>query len=97
MSKTSTSTGFSFPPRDPGYPRECDYCFPRIDFYDGAEFARHLRVVHSTKEGGSFVCRYGENNVCQKLPLEGVSDVDYEAHIRRFHTCGIHPYCVDET
>ncbi|PAV62881.1 hypothetical protein WR25_23777 [Diploscapter pachys] len=74
------------PPREAGYPRECAYCFPRLEFFDSSELARHLRSIHATKEGGSYVCRYGENNVCQKLPLEGVSDVDYEAHIRRFHT-----------
>ncbi|EYB86059.1 hypothetical protein Y032_0286g1401 [Ancylostoma ceylanicum] len=67
------------------YPRECELCFPRLEFHDQAQFARHLRVVHSTKEGGSYICRYGNNNVCQKLPLEGVSDDDYEAHVRRVH------------
>ncbi|KAL6742263.1 hypothetical protein Aduo_015429 [Ancylostoma duodenale] len=67
------------------YPRECELCYPRLEFHDQAQFARHLRVVHSTKEGGSYICRYGNNNVCQKLPLEGVSDDDYEAHVRRVH------------
>ncbi|KAK6753236.1 hypothetical protein RB195_012684 [Necator americanus] len=67
------------------YPRECELCLPRLEFHDQAQFARHLRVVHSTREGGSYICRYGDNNVCQKLPLEGVSDDDYEAHIRRVH------------
>nr|CDJ82287.1 Vacuolar protein sorting-associated protein 54 [Haemonchus contortus] len=67
------------------YPRECELCLPRLKFHDQAQFARHLRVVHATKEGGSYICHYGENNVCQKLPLEGVSDDDYETHIRRVH------------
>lgn len=49
------------------------------------QFARHLRDYHCTREGGSFVCRYGLNNVCPSLPLEGVSDVDYENHIARDH------------
>lgn len=30
--------------------------------------------------------RYGPNGVCQTLPLEGVSDRDYAAHIRKCHT-----------
>lgn len=67
------------------YPRECELCLPRIKFHDQAQFARHLRMVHATKEGGSYICHYGENNVCQKLPLEGVSDDDYETHVRRVH------------
>ncbi|CAJ0590259.1 unnamed protein product [Cylicocyclus nassatus] len=72
------------------YPRECELCFPRLQFHDQAQFARHLRVVHCKKEGGSYICRYGDNNVCQKLPLEGVSDEDYEAHIRRVHCDPLH-------
>ncbi|KAG0433097.1 hypothetical protein HPB47_020248 [Ixodes persulcatus] len=42
-------------------------------------------VVHLRKEGGSFVCRYGNNDVCASLPLEGVSDEDYEAHVLKHH------------
>ncbi|KAJ1363741.1 hypothetical protein KIN20_023666 [Parelaphostrongylus tenuis] len=64
---------------------ECELCFPGLKFDDQAQFARHLRLAHATKEGGSYICRYGENNVCKKLPLEGVSDDDYEAHVRRIH------------
>ncbi|KJH45506.1 hypothetical protein DICVIV_08454 [Dictyocaulus viviparus] len=95
------------------YPRQCELCFPVLKFDDQAHFARHLRLIHATKEGGSYICRlyevflstkifidileqlvnfhttfetlYGKNNVCQKLPLEGVSDHDYEAHVRRIH------------
>lgn len=36
-------------------------------------------------EGGSFVCRYGYNGVCSSLPLDGVSDKDYEAHVEKYH------------
>ena len=36
-------------------------------------------------EGGSFVCRYGYNGVCPSLPLDGVSDKDYEAHVNKYH------------
>ncbi|CAA97331.2 Vacuolar protein sorting-associated protein 54 [Caenorhabditis elegans] len=69
-----------------GYPRICDYCQPIIELMTASEFARHIRQDHTTKEGGSFLCRYGEHGVCQKLPLEGVCDLDFEAHIRRCHT-----------
>jgi vacuolar protein sorting-associated protein 54 len=44
-----------------------------------------LREKHCTVEGGSFVCRYGYNGVCSSLPLDGVSDSDYLAHIEKYH------------
>lgn len=46
---------------------------------------RHLRDRHCTKEGGSYVCRYGFNGVCASLPLDGVSDRDYETHVAKYH------------
>lgn len=46
---------------------------------------RHLRDRHCTREGGSYVCRYGYRGVCASLPVDGVSDRDYEAHILKFH------------
>lgn len=46
---------------------------------------RHLRHKHCTQEGGSFVCRYGDNKVCCTLPVEGVSDADYEQHVYKHH------------
>lgn len=46
---------------------------------------RHLRDRHCTREGGSFVCRYGYKGVCASLPLDGVSDRDYEAHVLKVH------------
>uniref|UniRef100_A0A0R3RKK2 C2H2-type domain-containing protein n=1 Tax=Elaeophora elaphi TaxID=1147741 RepID=A0A0R3RKK2_9BILA len=72
------------------YPRYCDLCTRDVrKFFNRFEFAQHLRAMHCTKEGGSFICRYGPNRVCQTLPLEGVSDRDYEAHIRKCHAdCG---------
>lgn len=45
----------------------------------------HLRNHHCSREGGSFVCLYGENRVCSSLPVEGVSDSDYERHIYKHH------------
>lgn len=35
------------------------------------------------------MCRYGENNVCTRLPPEGVCDEDFEAHILRYHVTGL--------
>ncbi|KAL3986143.1 hypothetical protein ACH3XW_41525 [Acanthocheilonema viteae] len=68
------------------YPRCCDLCTRDVrKFSNRFEFAQHLRAMHCTKEGGSFICRYGPNRVCQTLPLEGVSDHDYEVHIRKCH------------
>lgn len=46
---------------------------------------RHLRDRHCTREGGSFVCRYGYKGVCNASPLDGVNDRDYEAHVQKFH------------
>lgn len=46
---------------------------------------RHLRDRHCTREGGSFVCRYGYKGVCASLPLDGVSDRDYESHVLKYH------------
>lgn len=48
-------------------------------------FNSHLRMKHCTQEGGSFVCRYGDNNVCSTLPVEGVNDLDYEHHVFKHH------------
>lgn len=31
------------------------------------------------------MCRYGYNGVCSSLPLDGVSDKDYEAHVEKYH------------
>lgn len=46
---------------------------------------RHLRDNHCSQEGGSFVCHYGYNGVCTSLPVEGVSDKDYEDHVNKHH------------
>lgn len=48
-----------------------------------------MRERHCSKEGGSYVCRYGYNGVCPSLPLDGVSDRDYETHISRHHVAPI--------
>lgn len=54
-------------------------------FTSASEFARHLRSYHCRKEGGSFVCHYGPNNVCPSLPVDGVSIKDYDAHVHNHH------------
>lgn len=64
---------------------QCNVCRERTIFGTPREFCRHLRDFHCTREGGSFVCRYGRNGVCPSLPVDGVSDMDYEHHIMRDH------------
>ena len=34
------------------------------------------------------MCKYGKNGVCPSLPVEGVSDRDYEDHVARDHVAG---------
>lgn len=65
--------------------RHCQHCPKPRTFKTADEFRTHLRERHCSKEGGSFVCRYGEHDVCASLPLEGVSDEDYEAHVAKHH------------
>nr|CAD7261959.1 unnamed protein product [Timema shepardi] len=62
----------------------CIYC-TNLEFKVQQDFARHLRERHCTREGGSYVCRYGYNGVCSSLPVEGVSDEDYEDHVYKHH------------
>ncbi|XP_017105711.2 vacuolar protein sorting-associated protein 54 [Drosophila bipectinata] len=64
--------------------QSCYYC-TREHFKSIGEFVNHLRSRHCTREGGSFVCRYGFNGVCASLPLDGVSDRDYDAHVAKYH------------
>ncbi|XP_052766804.1 vacuolar protein sorting-associated protein 54-like [Mya arenaria] len=64
---------------------KCIWCQEKINFKTPKDFCRHLRDFHCTREGGSYVCRYGRNGVCPSLPVDGVSDLDYEEHIMRDH------------
>lgn len=66
-----------------------------VTFLSIREFCRHLRELHCTREGGSFVCLYGPNGVCPSLPIEGVSDKDYEDHVTRDHAGEIGSMGVD--
>lgn len=68
------------------------FLFDKVHFIWNADVAcfcfflfRHLRDRHCSVEGGSFVCRYGYNGVCSSLPLDGVSDRDYETHVNKYH------------
>lgn len=74
----------------------CEFCSDRgsqrgagrgqpLLFKSPLEFVQHLRERHMTREGGSFVCRFGPNGICHSLPIEGVSDRDYEEHILKHH------------
>ncbi|XP_065066741.1 vacuolar protein sorting-associated protein 54-like isoform X1 [Rhopilema esculentum] len=63
----------------------CLVCQDKYIFSTTAEFRRHLRQFHCSKEGGSFVCHYGKHGVCQSLPLEGVNSKDYEDHVEKVH------------
>lgn len=63
----------------------CLICNNKHIFISALEFKSHLRNFHCTKEGGSYVCRYGRNNVCPSLPMEGVDEQDYMNHVERVH------------
>ncbi|XP_077286068.1 VPS54 subunit of GARP complex scat [Arctopsyche grandis] len=64
--------------------RRCRWC-SAPPFATPDDFLRHLRDRHCSREGGSFVCQYGDNGVCSSLPLDGVAGNDYESHVRRRH------------
>ena len=71
--------------------KKCNYCNQGdSSFRSPKAFCQHLRDFHSTREGGSYICHYGPNNVCPSLPVEGVSDRDYEDHVARDHVPSIH-------
>ena len=65
--------------------KNCNVCEEKYVFKAPREFCDHLREHHCTREGGSFVCQYGHNKICPSLPLDGVSDQDYEDHVAREH------------
>ena len=65
--------------------RNCLYCKQQQIFSYANDFRQHLRNLHCSKEGGSFICQYGRNNVCSNLPLEGVNEKDYLTHVDKIH------------
>lgn len=83
MTEVSSGLGSSSVAASHGW-HQCLYC-KAVTFKAPNDFIRHIRDSHCTKEGGSFVCRYGYNGVCSSLPLEGVSDQDYEDHVFKHH------------
>lgn len=70
-------------PSSVGQWKHCQFC--KLSFKLAAEFAIHLREQHCKKEGGSFICKFGTHSVCPSLPVEGVSDRDYEVHVAKEH------------
>ena len=69
--------------------QKCEVCVDTGHFKSPKEFVRHLRDFHSTKEGGSFICRYGPHQMCPKLPIEGVNSRDYEDHLLKIHLSAV--------
>lgn len=63
----------------------CLLCGQKRIFASAIEFRSHLRMAHCVKEGGSFICKYGRNNVCPSLPVEGVHEKDYANHVEKVH------------
>lgn len=57
-SGTESSEGLPNHSKEVDYPRPCDICCPTVVISDRFEFSRHLRNVHSVKEGGSYICRF---------------------------------------
>ena len=62
----------------------CKFC-ERKKFKSSGQFMNHLSTSHVSVEGGSYICRYGENNICSACPGVGVSQVDYNNHVTRHH------------
>ena len=68
--------------------RSCRICKDE-KFKSPKDFASHLKMVHCRREGGSYICTYGPNSLCKNLPLEGVSGLDYDNHVMRFHVAPV--------
>ena len=64
---------------------KCKFCDTNRKFKSSAHFMNHLSTSHVSVEGGSYICRYGENNICSACPGVGVSQVDYNTHVTRHH------------
>ncbi|XP_071789704.1 vacuolar protein sorting-associated protein 54-like isoform X2 [Asterias amurensis] len=84
LNKSKTTSSVTGTTSNPSW-KSCRLC--ALTFKSPMEFSLHLREYHCTKEGGSFVCRYGLNGVCTTLPLEGVNDTDYDSHVAKEHSC----------
>ena len=42
-------------------------------------------LSHTSIEGGSYTCTYGDNRICNACPAVGISQSDYVAHVNRHH------------
>jgi len=62
----------------------CKICPGKL-FNTRTAFMAHLRSFHSSIEGGSYTCRYGDNQICNACPAVGISHTDYVSHINRHH------------
>lgn len=62
----------------------CKFC-EKKKFKSSAQFMNHLSTRHVSVEGGSYICRYGENSICSACPGVGVSQMDYNNHVTRHH------------
>uniref|UniRef100_A0A5S6R214 Vacuolar protein sorting-associated protein 54 n=1 Tax=Trichuris muris TaxID=70415 RepID=A0A5S6R214_TRIMR len=67
----------------------CQLCPGQTAIRSAFEFIEHLRAFHCKKEGGSYMCRYGPYSMCSTLPVEGVSDKDYEEHVKKVHLASV--------
>jgi len=66
----------------------CKICPKGRGYKTAGLFMSHLASCHSTAEGGSHICRYGDNGICSACPGVGISMADYTAHCYRHHLKG---------
>jgi len=66
----------------------CKICPKSRSYKTAGLFMSHLASCHSAAEGGSHICRYGDNGICSACPGVGISMADYTAHCYRHHLNG---------
>jgi len=64
--------------------RFCKFCQDK-KFASKSAFISHLTTNHSSIEGGSYICLYGDNKICNACPGVGVSHTDYIKHVNKHH------------
>jgi len=62
----------------------CKIC-PEKTFSSSSAFMSHLTASHTSIEGGSYTCNYGDNKICNACPAVGISQSDYVGHVNRHH------------
>ena len=55
---------------------QCKLCEQSRIYKSSVQFMSHLSSSHASVEGGSYICTYGENNICSACPGVGVSQVE---------------------